>query len=253
MPLNAILHHWTDFFWGGADASHDDADHHVDHAEQTALVAAPFHRGSSLRNHNLDVYSSFLTASHSTSSSVARKHSAFFELPSFDIPLDKIRARAHKKLEFYQHAASDFQRTRLWYKGKFYTKQHLRKWGLVEGFGLGALLGGLALYNAPLPAPTNKPKSAKEAAVDAFKAKRAAGYTTSGMEETIVYPKLPGDHFKYPPSHGSTASTKAGSGLSSLSSASHAKSSRGRGRRAMPRDDDSFGTDDEAEDGSMSD
>merc|ERR1719272_1388457 len=59
-------------------------------------------------------------------------------------------------------------------------------------------------------------------------------------ESMTVHPKLPGDRFKYPPSNASV-STRSGSssGLSAGSGRGAANSKRlpGRGRRAMPDDD----------------
>lgn len=242
MPLDTIIHHWSDFFWGGADAAHEGI---VDHSNATLSVPIQ-HGPAPLDHHHMEVYSSFLSRPRSAASTVSaqQQHTAFLEVP---FPFPRLRARARAKLQFWQEAAHDFQRTRLFHKGKFYSKQHLRKWGLVEAFGIGALLGGAGLYHAPLPDPTPKPKSKKEAAVVAFQAKRtqASSGQLTRYESMTVHPKLPGDRFKCPPSN---ASVSTRSGSSSAPSAECGRNKRWAPRRGQPAMPDDDNIDSDAED-----
>lgn len=210
MPLDVLLHHWSDFLFAGAPVAHEDPAQHTDVAS-AGLVA----HGSTLPVSDLhaDVHSSLLFRPSAASRS-AVQHTAFLSAP-----FPRARARLREKVDLAHAAAHDFKRTRLYYKGRHLFHTHTAKYGLAEAFGIGALVGGVVLMRAPLPdPPAAPPKSAKEAAVDAFKAKRAQ---PAPGEMPRHQPKLPGDRL---------ASAPGATSRRSLSSSGNRSGSNSRGK-----------------------
>jgi len=107
-----------------------------------------------------------------------------------------VHKRLKEKVQWLQDAGTDFRKTRLFYRGRHLFHEHTKKYGMAEALVGGVLIGGVVLTVAPLPRlPEAPPKSSKEAAVDAFKSKRAqlGQGQMMGYEDATPHPKLYGD------------------------------------------------------------
>lgn len=158
------------------------------------------------------------------------------------------------------HAAGkDFKRTRLYYMGRHWLNTQTSKIGVPQALGIGAVLGSIFMYKAPLPrVPLPSPKTRKEAAVDSFNAKRTQPSPGQMVwyDSSAPQPKLPGDRVSGALGQ---SSRKSGSSHSTCSSSGRAGSRgkacsqrRERGQRTLKKVAEESSDSDAEDEASMS-
>jgi len=231
----------------------------VAHEDASGHTGASFHHGASSLDLHADLHA-LISRPPSAAALTHAQHTAFLSMP-----FPNAHAKLKAKMEHIHQAGVDFQRTRLWYKGRHMLREHTKQYGLAEAFGVGALVTGAVLMKVPLPERSSEeakaPKNGPDAAVDAFKAKRAQLAAGQAIRYELAgpNPKLPGDRI---PRASASGSRRSGSSSAAWSGSGRAGGNRraparapmrnNRSQRSLPEGDAEGELDSDEEEASMS-